>query len=65
MRKSTPVQHSRIPLGCTNQGRNPEAAEACTEIGADDFDDTARFVIWHLIIAVMIVGVIAGVVALL
>ena len=67
MRKSTPVQHSRIPLGCTNQGRNPEAAEACTELGTDDFDDsiTIGFILKRIVIAVVIVGIIAGAAALL
>jgi hypothetical protein len=27
---------SRIPKGCDQQGRYPEAAEAATEVGADD-----------------------------
>jgi hypothetical protein len=27
---------SRIPNGCDQQGRHPEAAEAATEIGIDD-----------------------------
>ena len=40
-----------IPHGCDQQGRHPQAAEACTEVGADD-DDLAcatgivRAVIW-------------------
>jgi hypothetical protein len=67
MRKSTPVQHSRIPLGCTNQGRNPEAAEACTEFGTDDFDDSIAigFILKRIVIAVVIVGIIAAVAVLL
>jgi hypothetical protein len=56
---------SRLPTGCDQQGRYPEAAEACTEIGADDFDDAAQYIIWHLVIAIVIVGAIAGVAALL
>ena len=56
---------SYIPTGCDQQGRYPEAAEAATEIGADDFDDAAQFIIWHLVIAIVIVGAIAGVAALL
>lgn len=56
---------SRPPTGCDQQGRYPEAAEAATEIGADDFDDAAYFVIWHLVIAIVIVGAIAGAAALL
>jgi hypothetical protein len=56
---------SRPPTGCDQQGRYPEAAEAATEIGADDFDDAAQYIIWHLVIAIVIVGAIAGVAALL
>ena len=55
---------NRIPTGCDQQGRYPEAAEACTELGADDFDDAACFVLWHLVIALTIVGAIAGAAAL-
>jgi hypothetical protein len=29
---------SRIPKGCDQQGRYPEAAECCTELGQDDPD---------------------------
>jgi hypothetical protein len=29
-------RHKRLPKGCDQQGRYPEAAEACTDIGADD-----------------------------
>jgi hypothetical protein len=56
---------SYIPTGCDQQGRYPEAAEACTEIGADDFNDAAQYIIWHLVIAIVIVGAIAGAAALL
>jgi hypothetical protein len=44
-----------IPTGCDQQGRHPQAAEACTEVGADD-DDLAcatgivRAVCWSLAI---------------
>jgi hypothetical protein len=56
---------SYIPTGCDQQGRYPEAAEAATELGADDFIDAARFVIWQVVFAVIIVGAIAGAAALL
>jgi hypothetical protein len=56
---------SYIPAGCDQQGRYPEAAEACTELGADDITDAARFVIWQVVFAVIIVGAIAGAAALL
>jgi len=30
---------TRIPKGCDQQGRYPEAAEPCTELGVDDEPD--------------------------
>lgn len=27
----------KIPKGCDQQGRHPEAAECCTELGCDDY----------------------------
>lgn len=56
---------SYIPAGCDQQGRYPEAAEAATEIGADDLTDAAQFVIWQAVIVVAIVGAIAAAAALL
>jgi hypothetical protein len=56
---------SYIPTGCDQQGRHPEAAEAATELGADHFTDAAKFVIWQVVFAVIIVGAIAGAAALL
>jgi hypothetical protein len=56
---------SYIPTGCDQQGRYPEAAEAATELGADDFTDAARFVIWQIVFAVIVVGAIAAAAALL
>jgi hypothetical protein len=53
------------PRGCDQQGRYPEAAEAATELGADDIADAAKFVIWQVVFAVIIVGAIAGAAALL
>jgi hypothetical protein len=32
------MKHPRIPHGCDQQGRYPEAAEPCTELGQDDPD---------------------------
>jgi hypothetical protein len=32
------MKHHRIPHGCDQQGRYPEAAEPCTELGQDDPD---------------------------
>ena len=36
MRQPSQVHHTRIPLGCDYQGRYPQAAECCTEIGNED-----------------------------
>ena len=36
MRQQTPLQHTRIPRGCDQQGRYPQAAECCTELGCED-----------------------------
>jgi uncharacterized membrane protein len=55
---------SRLPTGCDQQGRYPQAAEAATDIGADDFADAATFVLWQVVIAIVLVGLIAAVVAL-
>jgi hypothetical protein len=30
------MKHPRIPHGCDQQGRYPEAAEPCTELGQND-----------------------------
>lgn len=53
-----------LPKGCDYQGRHPEAAEAATEVGADDppQHDMMRVVLGDLVIAVALVGVIAVVV---
>lgn len=47
----------RIPHGCDRQGRHPQAAEACTELGADDDADAlrcARGVVWGMMAALAI-----------
>jgi len=38
MRERAPLQHTRIPRGCDQQGRHPQAAECCTELGCEDDD---------------------------
>jgi hypothetical protein len=58
---------SRIPKGCDQQGRYPEAAEPCTELGADDDDaveSLGRLVLLGLGVVVL-VGAIAFVVGVL
>lgn len=47
-----------LPKGCDYQGRHPEAAEACTEIGADDDQSQsadAQVAPWLLLVAVLFV----------
>ena len=48
-----------IPKGCDQQGRHPEAAEAATEIGADDGLETVGQVALLAIIIVVTVAVIS------
>lgn len=50
----------QLPKGCDYQGRHPEAAECCTEIGADQEDDrlSPLGLAW-LMAVVFLVGVAA------
>jgi uncharacterized protein (DUF983 family) len=54
---------SYIPTGCDQQGRYPEAAEAATEIGADDFDDAAAIIVKQIICIVIVIAVMAAIFA--
>ena len=38
MREPSSIQHPRIPDGCDQQGRHPQAAECCTELGQEEPD---------------------------
>ncbi len=63
--KSQPleVNMKQMPKGCDYQGRHPEAAECCTEIGADDAPETLGkiVVVGAAVVAVLVVIVlIAG-----
>jgi uncharacterized protein (DUF983 family) len=55
---------SYIPTGCDQQGRHPEAAEAATELGAEDFDDAAAIIVGQIICIIVIIAAIAAVFAL-
>ena len=57
---------SRIPKGCDQQGRYPEAAEAATEVGADDdaAESLGKLVLLGLGVVVL-VGAIAFLVGVL
>ena len=52
-----------IPTGCDQQGRYPEAAEAATELGADDFDDAAAIIVKQIICIVIVIAVMAAIFA--
>ena len=59
----TILRQPRIPLGCDEQGRHPQAAEAATEIGADDDGDPYMQAFIEdvvMAISVMIVVCMAG-----
>ena len=54
-------QTSVVPKGCDYQGRYPEAAEACTEVGQEDdpYDSkTGVFSFAIVFIILLIVGVL-------
>jgi hypothetical protein len=46
------LHRAYIPAGCDQQGRHPQAAEACTDLGADDdlacAGGIVRAVLWSL-----------------
>ena len=60
----------RLPLGCDQQGRHPQAAEAATEVGQDDpnfyskgmiLEELGKFAI-SFCVATAVVSTIAGLV---
>ena len=53
----------RLPKGLDYQGRYPEAAEAATEVGADD-EEQADLVFLGAVVAILVVTIIAMGVAL-
>ena len=57
------MHRAYIPAGCDQQGRQPQAAEACTDLGADDdlaaASGIVRAVLWSL--ALYAVGITAWV----
>ncbi len=55
----------RLPKGCDQQGRFPEAAEAATEVGADDAPVGIGSIVLRSVKAIIIVGVIAFLVGVL
>ena len=55
----------KLPKGCDQQGRYPEAAEAATEVGADDAPVGIGSVVLMGVVIVAVVGVIAFLVGVL
>jgi hypothetical protein len=58
---------TRLPYGCDYQGRYPEAAEPCTDLGRDDDETTAAdvgFIVMLLVVAAMltVITVVLGMV---
>ncbi len=49
----------KLPKGLDQQGRHPEAAEACTEVGVDDAPETLGTLVLAGALVVAVVGVIA------
>jgi hypothetical protein len=69
MREQSPLQHTRVPNGCDQQGRHPQAAECCTELGQEE----PEFYGWEywkeecismIIMAVALVAIMGTLVAL-
>ena len=58
------MKHPYIPKGCDQQGRYPEAAEAATDVGADDAPepDIVRAVLIDIALSAVLIAVVAGVV---
>ena len=55
------MKHPYIPKGCDQQGRYPEAAEAATDVGADDAPepDIVRAVLKDIALSAVLIAVIA------
>jgi hypothetical protein len=48
----------RVPKGCDQQGRFPEAAEAATEVGQEDEKDANLAFLWA-VVAILVITIIA------
>ena len=48
-----------VPQGCDQQGRYPQAAEAATELGMEEPEDTYGALVTDVAISVVLIGVIA------
>jgi len=50
----------RLPKGADQQGRYPEAAEPCTDVGQDDDDTEDTMWFWVAVVAVSTAVVVAA-----
>jgi hypothetical protein len=70
MREQSPLQHTRVPNGCDQQGRHPQAAECCTELGQEEEPEFYGWEYWKeecismIIMAVALVAIMGTLVAL-
>jgi len=70
MREQSPLQHQRIPNGCDQQGRHPQAAECCTELGQEEEPEFYGFDFWKeegialIVLAVALVAIMGTMVVL-
>ena len=70
MREQSPLQHTRIPNGCDQQGRHPQAAECCTELGQEEEPEFYGFDFWKeegialIVLAVALVAIMGTMVVL-
>jgi hypothetical protein len=70
MREPSSIQHPRVPHGCDQQGRHPQAAECCTELGQEEEPDFYGLEYWKeecismIILAVALVAIAGTLVAL-
>jgi len=54
---------SRPPTGCDQQGRYPEVAEACTELGTEDPETLPEaFWVWLALTAIVVTVLVADLV---
>jgi hypothetical protein len=70
MREQSPLQHTRVPNGCDQQGRHPQAAECCTELGQEEEPEFYGLDFWKeegialIVLAVALVAIAGTLVAL-
>ena len=56
---------NKLPKGCDYQGRHPEAAECCTEIGSEQDDGTSPISLMGLMVGIFAVALLTLAVNLL